>query len=144
MLAYSIYPFLAIISYSYVCRYFNLSHNLIINRIVTLFTISTGWTGVLCDKKFETCTDQPGHECYHGGQCIPGLLDKYGNEQLFCDCSTTHSAGMDGTHYVGKYCETPFEQACNTGAETGEPVFCVNGGECNLDFPYVPFLSFLL
>jgi hypothetical protein len=61
-------------------------------------------------------------------------VDKYGDEQLFCDCSATHSAAT-GTHYVGKYCETPFEQACNPGAELDEQVFCVNGGECNPDFP---------
>ena len=55
-----------------------------------------GWTGILCDQKYETCTNQNGHECYNGGECILGLQDKYGNEQLFCDCSNAKG-------YVGKY-----------------------------------------
>jgi len=82
-----------------------------------------GWTGILCDQKYETCTFQEGHECYNGGECILGLEDKYGNEQLFCDCSKAHG-------YVGKYCETPFAKTC--GDYDG---FCANGGACNPDFP---------
>eukprot|EP00980_Cylindrotheca_fusiformis_P006245 scaffold1336_cov158-Cylindrotheca_fusiformis.AAC.7 len=88
-----------------------------------------GWTGVLCDHKYESC-DQS-HKCYHGGECIPGMADKFGNDQLFCDCS--QAVASDGTRYVGKYCETPFEQTCN---EEGTE-FCVNGGDCNPDYPYV-------
>lgn len=94
-----------------------------------------GWTGILCDKKYETCTNQNGHECYNGGECILGLQDKYGNEQLFCDCS-------NALGYVGKYCETPFEQKCDSSHSKNEDesdgdgdMFCVNGGECNPDFP---------
>ena len=87
-----------------------------------------GWTGILCDKKYETCSNQNGHECYNGGECILGLEDKYGNEQLFCDCSNTIG-------YVGKYCETPFGKKCGS-VDNGEGnVFCINGGECNPDFP---------
>ena len=96
----------------------------------------------MCDKKYETCSNQNGHECYNGGECILGLQDKYGNEQLFCDCSNAQG-------YVGKYCETPFEQKCGGSTTTtrseeegGESddegdghIFCVNGGECNPDFP---------
>jgi len=82
-----------------------------------------GWTGLLCDHKYESCTDD--HSCYHGGACIPGLSDHYGNDQLFCDC--TNAIASDGTQYVGKYCETPFEQLCGGDDE----LFCVNGGECN-------------
>jgi len=67
--------------------------------------------------------------CYHGGQCVPGLSDKYGNDQLFCDC--TSAIASDGTQYVGKYCETPFEQLCDQSGDT----FCVNGGECNPSYP---------
>jgi hypothetical protein len=93
----------------------------------------TGWTGLFCDKRYETCDNQAGHTCYHGGECIPGLQDKYSNEQLFCDCS--YARGENGTKYVGKYCETPFEQICNPGAPEDELVFCVNGGECNPSFP---------
>lgn len=87
-----------------------------------------GWTGILCDKKYESCTNQNGHECYNGGECILGLQDKYGNEQLFCDCSNA-----DG--YVGKYCETPLEQKCWTNHNEDGYSFCVNGGECNPSFP---------
>ncbi|KAG7356933.1 EGF-like domain containing protein [Nitzschia inconspicua] len=92
-----------------------------------------GWTGLFCDKRFEACDNQAGHTCYHGGKCVPGLEDKYGNEQLFCDCS--EARGIDGTKYVGKYCETPFEQICNPGASDDDLIFCVNGGECNPNFP---------
>jgi hypothetical protein len=98
-----------------------------------IFLTHTGWTGLFCDKRFETCDNQAGHTCYHGGECIPGLEDKYGNEQLFCDC--TNARGSDGTKYVGKYCESPFEQVCNPGASDDELIFCVNGGECNPNFP---------
>lgn len=85
-----------------------------------------GWTGILCDHRFETCTDN--HQCYHGGKCIPGLLDDFGNGQLFCDCSDAVAA--DGTRYVGKYCETPYEKICDDSGE----LFCVNGGDCNPNF----------
>jgi hypothetical protein len=88
-----------------------------------------GWTGVLCDHKYEACDTS--HRCYHGGECVPGIQDKYGNDQLFCDC--TEAVASDGTRFVGKYCETPFEKVCD---ETGEH-FCVNGGDCNPDYPYV-------
>lgn len=58
-----------------------------------------GWTGLFCDIKFESCSNQARHECYHGGECILGLEDEYGNEQLFCNCDKAEG-------YVGKYCET--------------------------------------
>jgi hypothetical protein len=99
-----------------------------------------GWTGVLCDKRFESCDNQAGHECFHGGSCLPGLEDKYGNEQLFCDCTSAVSP-IDGTQYVGKYCETPFEQVCSTGnsgsnnQQQDDEAFCVNGSQCNPDYP---------
>ena len=98
----------------------------------------------MCDKRYETCSNQNGHECYNGGECILGLQDKYENEQLFCDCSNANGN-------VGKYCETPFERKCNNpwkdsdgnnddddddeGEDEGDHIFCVNGGECNPDFP---------
>ena len=103
------------------------------SRPLVLFS---GWTGVYCDHKFETCDNQEGHTCYHGGECIPGLEDKYGNDQLFCDCSK--AVGPDGERYVGKYCEVPFEQICNNpddDDEEEELLFCVNGGECNPEYP---------
>ena len=83
----------------------------------------SGWTGILCDQKYETCTNQKGHECYNGGECILGLEDKFGNDQLFCDCTKARG-------FVGKYCETPFVQRC---AE--DEVACVNGSSCNPEYP---------
>jgi len=91
-----------------------------------------GLTGLYCDVVYESCDNQPGHTCYHGGSCVPGLEDKYGNEQLFCDCS---SAEKDGVEYVGKFCETKKTHICNTGADEDDQVFCVNGGECNPSYP---------
>jgi hypothetical protein len=92
-----------------------------------------GWTGIMCDHKYESCSDN--HECYHGGECLAGgLTDTFGNEQLFCDCNNAISS--DGTKYVGKYCETPFDKLCDIdddNASTGE-LFCVNGGDCNPDY----------
>eukprot|EP00526_Cylindrotheca_closterium_P003340 CAMPEP_0113661244 /NCGR_PEP_ID=MMETSP0017_2-20120614/33324_1 /TAXON_ID=2856 /ORGANISM="Cylindrotheca closterium" /LENGTH=1467 /DNA_ID=CAMNT_0000575921 /DNA_START=83 /DNA_END=4486 /DNA_ORIENTATION=- /assembly_acc=CAM_ASM_000147 len=88
-----------------------------------------GWTGILCDHKYESCDNSSGHKCYHGGECVPGMKDKFGNEQLFCDC--INAVGSDGTRYVGKYCETPSEKLCDAEGKN----FCVNGGDCNPDFP---------
>ena len=88
-----------------------------------------GWTGILCDHRYETCDNS--HRCYHGGECISGSTDNFGNDQLFCDC--TKAVAADGTQYVGKYCETPFEKICD---HTGEH-FCVNSGDCNPNYPYV-------
>jgi hypothetical protein len=54
-----------------------------------------GWTGVTCEVKFESC-DQT-HPCFHGGQCILGLNDRYGNEQLFCNCD--NAVDQEGNKY---------------------------------------------
>ena len=91
-----------------------------------------GWTGLLCDHKYESCDSEGNHACYHGGECIAGLHDKYGNDQLFCDC-TKAIDGVTGQKYVGKYCETPFDKVCSSSE--GEDIFCVNGGDCNPDYP---------
>jgi len=89
-----------------------------------------GWTGILCDRRFESCSND--HTCYHGGKCISGLLDEYGNDQLFCDCS---GAIYDGVRHVGKYCETPSQKYCqNVEGSHGEQLFCVNGGDCNPNY----------
>jgi hypothetical protein len=60
-----------------------------------------GWTGLFCDIKYDSCTsnNQARHECYNGAECMIGLEDQYGNEQLFCNCDKVNG-------YVGKYCET--------------------------------------
>ena len=89
------------------------------------------WTGVQCTHKFDTCDDQ--HQCYHGGKCIPGLKDIFGNTQLFCDCSEAY--GNDGTRYGGKYCETPFLNSCGINDSNGKEMFCINGGDCNPNYP---------
>eukprot|EP00934_Nitzschia_sp_Nitz4_P001059 Nitzschia sp. Nitz4//scaffold165_size50357//21867//26251//NITZ4_007022-RA/size50357-exonerate_est2genome-gene-0.36-mRNA-1//-1//CDS//3329538135//1059//frame0 len=86
-----------------------------------------GWTGVYCDHRYESCSES--QDCYHGGQCIHGSLDAFGNQQLVCDC--TDAVASDGTRYVGKYCETPFEKSCSYDDDL---LFCVNGGDCNPNF----------
>lgn len=85
-----------------------------------------GWTGLLCDRKYESCDGT--HTCYHGGRCIPGLQDVFGNEQLFCDCSSTEDDM--GNSYVGKFCEHQSVTTCPNSDN-----FCVNEGTCNLAFP---------
>jgi len=86
-----------------------------------------GWTGLTCNRIFETCDGN--HKCYNGGRCIPGLQDHFGNEQLFCDCS--HATDEEGQRYVGKFCEHPSVDHCQSTPGS----FCVNGGECDLSYP---------
>lgn len=88
-----------------------------------------GWTGILCDIKYESCTDN--HDCFHGGKCLNDSLatDSFGNAQLLCDC--TRAKSTDGIRYVGKYCETPLETLCSAD---NEDLFCVNGGTCNPNY----------
>jgi hypothetical protein len=86
-----------------------------------------GYTGLRCGIKYQDCSDA-GHACYNGGRCILGLSDIYGNDQLFCDCST--AIDENGTKYVGKYCEIPQTLFC----EESGTFFCVNGGQCRPDY----------
>jgi hypothetical protein len=89
-----------------------------------------GWTGLLCDRhKYVMCRENNSHSCYHGGKCVPGLADQYGNDQLFCDCSDV--IATDGTKYVGKYCEMSFGQIYDSDAGG---LFCVNGGDFNPNY----------
>jgi len=96
-----------------------------------------GWTGLECTVPFETCDGQ--HPCYFGGECIPGLADQYGNEQLYCDCSNAWDD--DGNSYTGKYCEIRVSSEeeehtfCDGGSGDDDLMYCVNDGECNLDYP---------
>jgi hypothetical protein len=85
-----------------------------------------GLTGLSCGRDFIGC-EESDHECYYGGKCIPGLTDRYGNEQEFCDCRDAVD-DMNLT-YVGKYCEIPVPEPC--GGD--KSVFCVNGGTCRDD-----------
>ena len=43
-----------------------------------------GRTGLFCEREYENCGDGK-HYCFHGGQCMTGLSDQYGNAQFFCD-----------------------------------------------------------
>jgi hypothetical protein len=100
-----------------------------------------GWTGIFCDVPFDTCyapgdTDENEtnvHHCYHGGQCIPGLTDHYGNDQLFCDC--TDARDEQGRPYLGKYCELQASTHCTGDDPNGNPRYCMNRSICNPQYP---------
>jgi hypothetical protein len=100
-----------------------------------------GWTGLQCDVPFEICYNDGddtenesvnAQRCYHGGQCIPGLLDHYGNSQLFCDCS--EALDLRGVPYVGKYCEHQVAQRCSGSSLGAVERYCVNDGTCNPNY----------
>ena len=86
-----------------------------------------GLTGLRCGRTYIGCENSD-HECYNGGECIPGVTDRYGNGQEFCDC--TNAVDKHGDHYVGKYCEIPVPEPCGDD----DSVFCVNGGYCKEDW----------
>lgn len=83
-----------------------------------------GRTGLTCEREYESCGDGV-HFCFHGGQCLTGVKDVYGNEQHFCDCG---DATLDGKNYAGKFCEAEAVDMCGSAAEYGN-VFCTNGGK---------------
>lgn len=83
-----------------------------------------GRTGLLCEREYESCNDGL-HFCFHGGKCLSGLKDVYGNEQHYCDCG---DAVFEGKNYAGKFCEAEAVDFCGTAAEYGN-VFCTNGGK---------------
>jgi hypothetical protein len=90
-----------------------------------------GLTGLRCGTVFQSCNDGA-HMCYNEGQCINGLEDEYGNNQLFCDCSSAIDEEK-GVKYVGKYCEqqVPLSTTKNDdGTATCNPDMCLNGGSC--------------
>jgi hypothetical protein len=86
-----------------------------------------GWTGVMCDAIFETCSGN--HKCYYGGECIDGLIDSFGNKQLFCDCG--NAVDDEGFQREGKYCEHKATDFCTDARDH----FCLHEGECNPDYP---------
>ncbi|KAL7567792.1 hypothetical protein ACA910_000544 [Epithemia clementina (nom. ined.)] len=90
----------------------------------------TGWTGTQCDVAFESC-DGSTHKCYHGGNCVLGLIDKYENDQLYCNCD---DAWEGETRYAGKYCELKSIDMCDPDDNTR---FCLNEGSCNTEYPAV-------
>lgn len=88
-----------------------------------------GLTGLECDRKYKSCDDGK-HQCYNGGECILGVMDRFGNAQLFCDC--TNAVDHNGVRHVGKYCEIPVPVLCGDDPKD-ETFFCVNGGQCKTD-----------
>ena len=87
-----------------------------------------GYTGLNCGVVYESCADgASSHKCYHGGVCVPGAVDRYGNPTYHCDCT---NAFVDGIHYAGTYCEHTQIVLCNE-TETNNSYFCVNDGVCN-------------
>eukprot|EP00538_Stauroneis_constricta_P012494 CAMPEP_0119559076 /NCGR_PEP_ID=MMETSP1352-20130426/11797_1 /TAXON_ID=265584 /ORGANISM="Stauroneis constricta, Strain CCMP1120" /LENGTH=1231 /DNA_ID=CAMNT_0007606639 /DNA_START=288 /DNA_END=3983 /DNA_ORIENTATION=- len=92
-----------------------------------------GWTGIQCDHKYETCSlkEKGEHHCHHGGKCVSGFIDRYGNEQPYCDCRDAVTHG--GTRFTGKYCETEVVATCS---DTNPHHFCVHGGECNMNYEF--------
>lgn len=89
-----------------------------------------GRTGILCERQYETCNDSAQHKCFHGGKCLQGMKDVYGNVQYYCDCS---EAQHNGTRYAGKFCEAEAVVTCGASDDDGE-VFCTNGGQCRDNF----------
>eukprot|EP00522_Entomoneis_paludosa_P009396 CAMPEP_0172440214 /NCGR_PEP_ID=MMETSP1065-20121228/922_1 /TAXON_ID=265537 /ORGANISM="Amphiprora paludosa, Strain CCMP125" /LENGTH=675 /DNA_ID=CAMNT_0013188999 /DNA_START=26 /DNA_END=2053 /DNA_ORIENTATION=- len=87
-----------------------------------------GWTGVSCDIRYHAC-DGSSHKCYHGGECVLGLIDKYDNEQLYCNCDMAQDE--EGNRYVGKYCEQQSMIYCGDDLSR----FCLNNGVCNSEYP---------
>ena len=75
----------------------------------------SGRTGVLCERKYESCNDGE-HFCFHGGKCLSGIADSFGNIQHYCDCS---DAVHEGKQYSGRFCEAEAIEICGTAAEYG-------------------------
>ena len=84
----------------------------------------SGFTGLQCNVEFQSCSAV--HKCYNGGDCVEGLVDKYGNDQHWCDCK--NAVDQDGNAFVGKYCEHQAANYCD-----GEGSFCIEG-QCNPDY----------
>lgn len=97
-----------------------------------------GMTGLLCEIPYDSCDEE--HKCYNNGKCIPGQLDYFGNDQLFCDCEDAVDS-TQGIVYVGKHCEHAV--LSSSKANSNEPNscqenpngFCLNGGTCNDKYP---------
>jgi hypothetical protein len=87
-----------------------------------------GSTGVLCETIYQSCSIG-NHKCYHGGKCEDGLVDVFGNDQLFCDCED--ATDDEGNQYAGKYCEHKATTFCSDD----DSHFCLNEGDCNPDYP---------
>uniref|UniRef100_A0A7R9W665 EGF-like domain-containing protein n=1 Tax=Pseudictyota dubia TaxID=2749911 RepID=A0A7R9W665_9STRA len=98
-----------------------------------------GFTGVLCDVRFEQCSmngwgedlvlaelngRQYRPQCFHGGVC-----PQFGNVPGACDCSEVRGP-VAGAVYVGKFCEYEVTSTCAEGSENATIKFCANKGVC--------------
>lgn len=69
----------------------------------------------------------------HGGRCLFGQQDVWGNDQFFCDCSSAvevpeEDGQMGIIKYAGRFCEQKVQEEHMCGSMT---VYCLNGGSCN-------------
>ena len=96
----------------------------------------SSYTGLLCEVPFESCGDGQ-HVCYHGGNCVNGEVDDFGNVQLYCDCSSATGEDNDPTTvFVGKYCQHSTVSAETDKCDSSnQATFCFNQGVCNAQYP---------
>jgi hypothetical protein len=90
----------------------------------------TGLTGLQCGQYYENCEDAK-YKCYNKGKCIPGLVEKFGNDQLFCDCEAAIDEEDPSKKYKGKYCEVAVVDDIE---KCDQNVVCAHGGTC-ITFP---------
>ena len=75
----------------------------------------------------------------HGGKCIAGVTDQYGNDQFFCDCSSAVEVAKEDreknvTRYVGRFCQHPISESDRCGEDDfDENLVCLNGGKCRTE-----------
>jgi hypothetical protein len=85
-----------------------------------------GLTGLRCGRHYENCEDGE-QKCYNGGKCIPGLEDKFANDQLFCDCEAAIDEEDPSKKYKGKYCEVA---VVDDIGKCDQNVVCAHRGTC--------------
>ena len=99
------------------------------------------YVGLLCQHNYQECVPtnlnngidnnitlaQPDHvhTCFHGGTCVPLIT---GTESHFV-CNCQGALDVNGTQYVGQYCESPLLPDDQCGF--GENHFCLNNGTCS-------------
>jgi hypothetical protein len=100
-------------------------------------------TGIRCGRKFASCNSLESQGCYHGGECLQGVTDRFGNDQFYCNCNGALDVAVEDkrdnfmvTQYVGRFCEQVVTTADKCGIDTGTNNinrFCINGGTCRSD-----------